>query len=57
MKALSGGDANDIVVLPTTLVDESAGCGFSLSVPGIFSFLFFFLMPLFLDDETFRTTI
>jgi hypothetical protein len=28
-----------------------------LSVPGIFSFLFFFFMPLFLDDETFRTTI
>ncbi len=55
MKALSGGDANDIVVFTTTLVDESAG--FSLSVPGIFSFLFFFLMPLFLDDETFRTTI
>lgn len=42
MKALSGGDANDIVVFTTTLVDESAGCGFSLSVPGIFSFLFFF---------------
>lgn len=57
MKALSGGDANDIVVFTTTLVDESAGCGFSLSVPGIFSFLFFFLMPLFLDDETFRTTV
>ena len=57
MKALSGDDANDIVVLPTTLVDESAGFGFSLSVPGIFSFLFFFLMPLFLDDETFRTTV
>ena len=53
MKALLGGDANDVVVLPTTLVDESAGCGVSLSVPGIF----FFLMPLFLDDETFRTTI
>lgn len=56
IKALLGGDANDIVVF-TTLVDESAGCGFSLSVPGIFSFLFFFFMPLFLDDETFRTTI
>ena len=57
MKALLGGDANVVVVLPTTLVDESAGCGFSLSVPGIFSFLFFFLMPMFLDDETFRTTV
>lgn len=40
IKALLGGDANDIVVF-TTLVDESAGDGFLLSVPGIFSFFFY----------------
>ena len=44
MKALSGGDANDIVVFTTTLVDESAGYMRFRRVGGVGNILLFVLL-------------